>query len=268
MSDIVRDQIDERDVRLAAIRLIISAETVESLPDEMRPRVEALLNRTALNDADSAAGTNDGAIAADIPASVSPEAGTDDGIDEDADKLARLRQALEVQYTKWTEGIDDNKLTLEQVQDSFSPGQLEVANTYATPYLLMVPVTDDENPDKITGYEPVIAEGKQEMDPYDGDNLRDDLQDRISHRKEVRREGETGMIKAIYKFLFAAAKKAGKPIDKRFWTMLEDDYSKGDPDVPIAISRYGQPYFYGGHADRPIGITRFRSTVRGNVLNI
>lgn len=188
--------------------------------------------------------------------------------DGQPDKFAQLNQTLAAQYTEWTEGIDGNKPTLEQVHGSFSPEQLEVANTYATPYLLMMPVLDDKDPDKITGYEPVIAEGKPEMDPYGGDDIRANLENRISARKEARRTGESGMTKTIWNRLFQAVKKAGQMIDARFYTMLEDDYSEGDPVVPFAHSDFGQPNFDRYRADDPHGDTRFRSTVRGNVLAI
>jgi len=184
------------------------------------------------------------------------------------DKFAQLKQVLTGKYAKWTQNVDGNKPTLEQVLGSFSQQQLKVANTYVTPYLLMVPITDQKNSDKITGYEPVIAEGKWEMEPYKGDNLRYDLQDRILARKKARRKGESGMTNSIWNSFFLAAKKAGKPIDVRYYTMMEDDYSEGDARVPIALSSGGRPRFRGDHAVRPDGVTRFRSTVRGNVLSV
>ena len=179
-----------------------------------------------------------------------------------------LRQTLADQYAEWTKGTDGNKPTLEQVQASFSGEQLEVAGTYAAPYLLMMPVTDKDS-GQITGYEPVIAEGGQEMDPYEGDDIYAKLEDRIPARKNARRAGESGMTRAVWDLLFLAVKKADKLIDVRFYAILEDDYSEGDPGVPFACLRNnGRPDFRRGPADYPINDARFRSTVRGNVLNI
>ena len=170
-------------------------------------------------------------------------------------------------YNDWALSADGNKPTLEQVLGSFSQQQLKVANTYVTPYLLMLPVTEGHS-DKITGYEPVIVERQQEMDLYEGDNLACDLQGRISARKKARRKGESGMTDSIWGQLFLVAEKIGKPIDRQFYTMLEDDYSEGDAYVNTSSSIRGRLLLSKIRANMPGFRARFRSTVRGKVLSV
>lgn len=184
--------------------------------------------------------------------------------DAKQDKLAQLKQSLTLQYNQMD--IQGNKPSFEQVMKSLGNEKLEVADTYDTPYLLPLYKMDDTG--NTTGVQFCIAEGKQEMEPYTGDNLRANLEDRIAKRWDNRGECESGMTRVIYKPLFEAAKKAGKPIDVRFWTMLDGDYKKGDPYVPIARSCHGRPFFSDVRAVYSYGDGRFRSAVMGDVLAI
>ena len=190
-----------------------------------------------------------------------------DSTDAEPDKLNRLKQNLTAQYNEWDMNVQGNKPSIEQMLNSFTKEKLEVADSYNTPYLLMLPAKEDDS-DKTIGFRPVIAEGKQKMEPYAGDDLNANLEDRIPERRKNRKNGEEGMTRVIYEPLFEAAKKAGKPIGRKFWTMLDDDYNEGDPFVSFAPPDAGWPNYSKFDADFPHDDVRFRSAVRGDVLNI
>jgi hypothetical protein len=192
---------------------------------------------------------------------------------------------------------DIQKPSFEKAMSTFKPEELEVASHFQEPTLLLVPETSfdakvkaldahkqgvqeidtyvdeiysktDSGSDKITGWRAVIVDGAQEMKTYEGDDLDLRFDKRIAARKATRKKGERGMDRHRYVLLMMEAVKNGDPVDKEFYTLLDDDSALSDSYVPSASFRPGdRGVVFSGF--RPVivyGRARFRASVGGDVL--
>lgn len=151
----------------------------------------------------------------------------------------------------------------EQVLNSFTQNELEVASAFSRPMLLIIPEsslefkvkvisaskeevlkhetyinehykTTDTGPDKITGWRAVIVEGTPEITPFKDDDVNTKFDERIKQRKTNRSSIEKGMDRHKYCILMMEAVRDGEPIDKKLFTILDDDPALSNENVPAA----------------------------------
>lgn len=195
--------------------------------------------------------------------------------------------------------------SFESVVEAFTPRMLELAATFKKPTLLLIPETSfaakvramdthktplvqsdchlnvvfrrsDSGSETITGWRVLIVEGVEEVAPRPDDDLEAALIDRIATRKAARIRNpdgttlERGMDCHAYALLMMESLRSGQPIDRRGWTLLDDDASLSDTRMPGAnwVSRDGQVAFHADHEYLRRTEARFRSAVGGEILVI
>ena len=151
----------------------------------------------------------------------------------------------------------------EAVVAGFKPEELEIATRFIQPMLLIIPETSlafkvkvlsackekvlkhetyinedyrvtDTGPGKITGWRAVIVESAPEIQPYEGDNVNATFDERIKQRKATRQTYEKGMDRHRYCLLMMEAVRDGHPVDKKLFTLLDDDTALSETKVPAA----------------------------------
>ena len=142
--------------------------------------------------------------------------------------------------------------SFEKAMSTFKLKELKIASHFQKPTLLLIPETSfeakikaldthkqgmqenethinkvysetDSGSDKITGWRAVIVDGAQRMEAYKSDNLDLRFDERIKNRKAARKPGEKGMDRHKYALLVMEIFKDSDPIDKKFYTLLDDD---------------------------------------------
>jgi hypothetical protein len=157
--------------------------------------------------------------------------------------------------------------SFEKAMSTFKLKELKIASHFQKPTLLLIPETSfdakikaldthkqgmqenetrinkvysetDSGSDKITGWRAVIVDGAQEMEAYKGDSLDLRFDKRIKNRKAARKPGEKGMDRHKCALLMMEIFKDSDPIDKKFYTLLDDDPVLLLDDDP-ALSDFG-----------------------------
>ncbi|MBI5421881.1 hypothetical protein HZA44_02000 [Candidatus Peregrinibacteria bacterium] len=192
--------------------------------------------------------------------------------------------------------------TFKEVARVFTPAMLDVAATFKKPTLLLIPETSfaakvraldthktplvenechlnvvfrrsDPGSETIAGWRVLIAEGAEEVDPKPDDDLDQVLIERIAARKAARIKNpdgsvlERGMDCHAYILLMMESLRKGRPIDRKGWTLLDDDASLSDTRMPGAnwVAGEGQVAFHADHEFLRRIEARFRSAVGGEV---
>lgn len=183
------------------------------------------------------------------------------------DRLNQFNVALNPQYNAWKEGQDGNTPDFCKILNSFSSNQIEIANSYESPYILMVPIKDEDSGD-ITGYEPVIAEGGKNIGLYEDDNAEGRLGHRTSNRIKNRRRGEGGMNEVVYQLLVVTTNEARSFIDTNNTIILDEEWKDGNKTVKVGIPGDDGAGFTRINVGISSSEARFRSSVKGNLITI
>lgn len=190
----------------------------------------------------------------------------------------------------------------EKVMGAFSPAELEIAKTYQTPVLLLIPETsfsamikainahpiknqidskvtgefydNDNGSNKITGWRVSIVDGTRIIETYEGDLNMSEMfpfvRKRVEKRKADRLPGEKGMDRKKYAMLMMESMKACQPVDIVGRTVLDDDPLLSDSYVPIGGMDNYSPETVRVYMAKEIcdisGFTFFRSSVGGDLL--
>ena len=115
-----------------------------------------------------------------------------------------------------------------------------------------------------------IIESPEDVEVQGFDNFdltrRERLKIFANHKKVT---GVNGMDRWKFAHAMMQALKEGRPIDVKFWTMLDEDPAMSDSQLPCAywLPDYRQVDFDWAHPGDPFGRGRFRRSVGGDVPN-
>ena len=187
--------------------------------------------------------------------------------------------------------------SFEEAMSTFKPEELEIASHFQKPTLLLVPENSfetkvkslngyndgmmldetyidrnyfysDSGSDQIVGWRVVIVDGANEMEAYEGDDLKAKLGERVESKKNSRKSGEKGMDRHRYVMLMMEAIRNNNPVDQKSHTILDDDPALTHCFVPFSgfDTGYHEVSFYQSHPNLVDSNMFLRSSVGGDVL--
>ena len=292
---IFMSEITDEQARQKAAELILTGKTLEQaeLPAELAEAIRKLVSATF--------GIDVSAKQAEAEKAEEPKPADAAELDRQLNLEAQYFERLDTlkHYGFLTENGETREgdvpvPSYEKALSTFKPEELEIANHFQKPMLLLVPETSfaakiqaldahrqrmqqnytyvdeifsrtDVSSGKIVGWRAVIVDSAKEMESYEGDILYLEFNKRIENRKAARRPGEKGMDRHRYALLMMEAIRNGDPVDQELCTLLDDDPALSDYGVPVArFSRSCLAVDFDWASPRPLGgNARFRSSVGG-----
>ena len=128
-------------------------------------------------------------------------------------------------------------------------------------------IKDDESNEQNAGWRFSIVEGAEEMDFKAHDNTKLTLGERIRLAEANREKAARGINRHEYAFLQMDGLRRKKPLDRKTWTVLDDDEALSASQFPNANWNDVRVFFDGVHPQFRNDDARFRSSVGGDVLS-